>query len=84
MPNSSVAESTELESESLRIAPLSKRAQALPGLLSKCWPMSGHQLIVYDLSFFERLETKRPTALCGFVLAEHLGVKPNQPLGCTA
>jgi hypothetical protein len=36
--------------------------------------MSGHQLIVYDLSFFERLETKRPTALCGFVLAEHLGV----------
>ena len=41
--------------------------------------MSGHQLIVYDLSFFERLETKRPTALCGFVLAEHLGVKPNQP-----
>lgn len=29
-----MAESTELESESLRIAPLSKRAQALPGLLS--------------------------------------------------
>ena len=52
--------------------------------LPKCWPMSGHQLVVYDLSFFERLETKRPTALCGFVLAEHLGVKPNQPLGCTA
>lgn len=46
--------------------------------------MSGHQLIVYDLSFFERLETKRPTALCGFVLAEAERLERSQPFGLAA
>ena len=50
----------------------------------KCWPMSGHQLVVYDLSFFERLETKRPTALCGFVLAEAERLERSQPFGLAA